>query len=220
MIELRDLVRDLVGRLPLDLCVPYSRGHREDAFKTFRDSLRGWSGTISVASHGEGRWNRSRALNRAIEQIKMPKRNVMVTDADTLSSPMLLTSICVLCSTGHDMLLGEVFGSPSGLWRGRAGMGGCCVFPRYLWEAIGGFDEEYEVWGQEDNDFVFRAEKFSGRRFEWIEDLIPWVLPPIHLDHPAPDYGVDDIGALMANRNRLAMTKDGTLPIVRPRAKP
>ena len=43
-------------------------------------------------------------------------------------------------------------------------VGFCLVFPRYLWEEIGGFDEGYEIYG-EDSDFCMEIRE---RGYKWL----------------------------------------------------
>ena len=40
--------------------------------------------------------------------------------------------------------------------------GFCMVFPKRIWEEVGGFDEEYKIYG-EDSDFFYRVKKAGYR---------------------------------------------------------
>lgn len=42
-------------------------------------------------------------------------------------------------------------------------VGFCLVFPKYIWEEVGGFDEEYEIYG-EDSDFCMEVRELG---YEW-----------------------------------------------------
>lgn len=71
---------------------------------------------------------------------------------------------------------------------GDGGTGNCAVFSRATWEAVGGFDERFGVWGGDDGAFAFATGLLVGKRRRLAGEV--W-----HLWHPRhPDSVVGSSG--------------------------
>lgn len=133
-------------------------------------------------------WSRSKALNYGIRQMAKGER-IITTDSDIIFGPETIEVVIdeinnseetenvfalVQCSDlNEDMKFDSLIDLPWDLMdqnsepRPRFGMGGCACFPRAFLEEIRGYDERLSVWGGEDNDLVYRAERF-GLDVKWI----------------------------------------------------
>ncbi len=202
-------------------CIGYTAGLRD---RQLACCLRSIPVDAITMDHGGGVWNRSRALNNGIRQAKTPY--VATTDCDILFSTRFWRAVEVALVKDHYLLLSEAWGIVSkGLYprpRGREGQGGFCLFPKSVWEDLGGYDEQYQFWGAEDNDWVFRVEAYTQKKFSWLEDLpssSPLEPRIYHQWHPKVTWDPlsDEERMYEQNRIRLAMTRDGKLPLVRNR---
>lgn len=87
-------------------------------------------------------------------------------------------------------------------------LGWCICIPRYVWDDIGGFDEDYPRATFEDIDYSYRA-RLAGYRVEQV-----WDLPFIHFD--AGTRRDPQIGALHIWAGAMFERKHGVpLPLTR-----
>jgi len=133
-------------------------------------------------------WSRSKALNYGIRQMAKGER-IITTDSDIIFGPETIEVVIdeinnsnepdnvfalVQClDLNENITFDSLVDLPWDLMdqnsepRPRFGMGGCACFPRSFVEEIRGYDERLSVWGGEDNDLVYRAERF-GLDVKWI----------------------------------------------------
>jgi hypothetical protein len=179
-------------------------------------------------------WSRSVALNKAVHLARTPY--VCLTDADMIfpshwieiaqrhASP---SRICLTPSrdltdeTLKTFLLVESldeWGTPAMRDHMLArqsephpdvGQGAAMLVPRHWLLSVGGFDEQYQVWGCEDNDLVHRAE-WDGLDVVWMRDT--FVAHQWHRrDWPTPAQ----LAIVAANRAYFAARVQARGPIVR-----
>ena len=77
---------------------------------------------------------------------------------------------------------------------------------RRLWDAVGGFDEEFVGYGGEDWDFAWRA-WLSGADFAYQPDAVAW--------HDGPDAGGRRSDPMVKNTESLRLAQTIALPSVR-----
>lgn len=125
-------------------------------------------------------WNRSAALNTGARLTD--REFLFLTDVDIVYPPwfvervrehmakdVFFASECFRCPKGFDSWVELRRGSLSHAWLSLKGKGlACCA--RSGLEAVGGLDERYGYWGQQDKDFVERLAR-SGTRDLAIPDL-------------------------------------------------
>ncbi len=185
------------------ILVPYrADGGRRDALWAF---TRGWLHTrhpdyqIYVGASPEGLFNRSAAINRAAGAAG-DWDVAVVCDSDTVvpaaqleeavavaAESGLLTSalnrVVELSRESTDRLLAGADNDIRHLKRDRTRtkddmtQSSVLAVPRPLWDAIGGFDEEFCGWGCEDNAFWLAATVFGGGEPRRVDG------PAFHLWH-------------------------------------
>lgn len=150
-----------------------------------------------VVGDPPGVFNRAAARNAGVRA--STSRVVAVVDADNLLAPDMLHSAALKAErTGRLVKPFTTFGyldQPStdayyehgGLhgatWEGdgpQTGFaGGSYVIRRDIWDDLGGFDEQFQGWGAEDDAFTITAEKALG-------PVLTTAGPCYHLWHPSP----------------------------------
>lgn len=171
--------------------VPYrsDNGHRdriwlEQVQPFWKTMFPEW--TISVGIHEEGPFNRSKAINTAVNQIK--KHDVyIIVDNDSLPDPIAVEQAVVTCqvtqypTVAHTQRLMLKQGITFEILGGRKTVGdvkqsdiqdtyyesvSCClVITRDMWESTGGFDERFVGWGFEDSAFAIALSIVTGGKY-------------------------------------------------------
>jgi len=170
------------------ILVPYrSDGGRRDELWRF---TRAWlerhhpDCSIHVGESPEGLFNRSAAINSAAREAG-DWDVAVVCDSDTVVPPAqfeaavktanatglltsALTEVVELSRNSTDQLLAGAELDIRRLKKNRTRtkddmtQSSVIAVPRVLWDAIGGFDEEFRGWGCEDNAFWLAAKVFGG----------------------------------------------------------
>jgi len=168
-----------------------------------------------------GCWNINRARNIGIRKARTPY--VMTTDVDCVFAPDFVKTVLEIASP-EKILHCRVSDLPKS-YRGRIDdfaemkhvstlrppycYGGCQVVAKTWAVKVHGFDEEYILWGADDEDFYERAIQ-DGLKNVWIEDKTSFY----HQWH-SQDNREENPEQLSVNRMRLRMTKKGRLPVIR-----
>ncbi|MCW2511970.1 MAG: hypothetical protein JWR11_1012 [Mycobacterium sp.] len=181
-------VNERFGHLRTVILVPYrpDGGRRDELWKFTRAWLQRHHPTyeIYVGASPEGLFNRSAAINRAAkeagdwdvavvcdsdtvvpaaqfeEAVKVADRTGLLTSA--------LTKVVELSRESTDQALANPEIDVRHLKKDRTRtkddmtQSSVIAVPRRLWDAIGGFDEEFCGWGCEDNAFWLAATVFGG----------------------------------------------------------
>ncbi|RKX71752.1 hypothetical protein DRP43_02210, partial [candidate division TA06 bacterium] len=162
-------------------------------------------------------WNRARALNLGIRSTNPKSPYIIACDVDFILHKDWLKKVLSLAGE-KKVILTQVWNLPEmnipdnydirenfdellkiSTLRPKSGMGFAC-FPRKWIFKIRGYDEQYKVWGSEDNDLVKRAE-LSGMEIVWLEkDDLPLKLA-LHQWHPV--RGESNEKWFRLNRKRL-----------------
>lgn len=94
------------------------------------------------------------------------------------------------------------------------GQGAAMIVPVRWFRSVGGFDEEYAVWGAEDNDLVLRA-RWAGVPVDWLEpEMEAWV---VHQYHNRTWPTEEQFKQVKRNREYLAQRELEQGPIIRNR---
>lgn len=194
--------------------------------------------SVTVIEYPRSEWSRAVALNRGTRGLRPEVEYLVFTDADMIFPPSWAASVeehIRLIWNGHlpGILLTPSRDLPKG-WETRKGVnwlnepglyhtsvqhppvgqGAAMVVPRHWFEIVGGFDEQYRVWGCEDTDLVLRAE-WSGLPVLWLEKTFvahQWHPREHSLDGPVWE-------AVRANRAYLVARVAEKGPIVRNRVR-
>lgn len=162
--------------MDLRLIVPWRSdgGWRERLWDHCRPTWDGWP--LRLAPSPEGPFNRAAAINDAAAG---DWDAVVVADADILIEPEQVRSAVLLADLGRlvlayteyralteratRQLLEGVQPDPRDIARRRlVHESSCVVIPRSVWDAVGGFDERFVGWGQEDVAFVQACRVLTG----------------------------------------------------------
>lgn len=166
---------------------------------------------IVEGSHEEGPFCRSVALNRAAAAAG-EWTVALIVDADTIPDPNLVTQALRRAVETGQMVLpyddrreltpaeteAVLHGATPTPTMGRdfgPAVSGAVVVSRRLWDAVGGFSEEFVGWGAEDNDFADACERTGGKLIR-----IPGAL--WHLHHARAADATEGSPILQANRRR------------------
>jgi len=171
---------------------------------------------ISEGHHhaAEGLFNRSAAVNRAAHGV--PWDVAVIIDADVICDASQVREAVARADATGCMVLpyatrkdlnhtgtAHVMRGYSGSWerwvarRYRNMVSSVVVVPRPLWDAIGGFDEQFIGWGFEDEAFAVACETFGGP-IERIDGEL-W-----HLHHATATEGKRGSPTHIRNRARAA----------------
>ncbi len=166
--------------------------------------------------HDSGLFNRSAAVNAAAATAG-DWDVALVIDADVICHPpAVLEAVRLAADTGRMVVPFEVrhnldrrgtervMAGERGSWRRWVARSftdqhsSVIAVPRRLWDAIGGFDEGFAGWGQEDTAFAIAAETFSGERLLHLPGEV-W-----HLWHAHAPEGRRGTPSAVRNRARVA----------------
>lgn len=134
-------------------------------------------------------WNKSRALNIAIQHTSPTAEFILSTDIDLLFAPNFVETVLrVLTGYGPCLVLCQFRDLPAGAlrpetdlraefgrlcrmatWHDRSGTGGCQAAPRAWFFRVRGYDERLRLWGGMDEDLLRRARR-DGLEPVWIQD--------------------------------------------------
>lgn len=181
-----------------------------------------------LASEGEA-FNISAARNRAAAAADVGVRPwdiAIFADSDTFCAPQqLLTAVEHSARTGEHTIaftrfryLSEagselVMAGPDGPWRRHVeftymgGLSSLVVVPRFLFDAVGGWDERFVGWGEEDAAFAIACHSLKWpNRLTGLTELrqIRSAVPRVdgdcwHLWHPLSTTNDPDLPGYMAN---------------------
>ena len=163
-------------------------------------------------------WNRSRALNHGIQQSR--GRYIFCTDADMIFAPNFVATLVKAQQESKQRAIAvchcrdlpeEVPEQPwtlqdfGGLlakapYRDKLGTGACQMAVREFFESVRGYDERYVFWGMEDNDMLFRAQRW-GLEVTWVHEQTSM----LHQWHPS-DRGKRPVRKFL-NDARFHLTK-------------
>ena len=172
-------------------------------------------------------WCKPRALNHGLRLCPGTLPFCMTLDADMILAPNMLDLVArtletaappgaiALCRS-RDLPRGTALAEEArplraqlpallrcGRLRGRQGCGGIQAAPRAFFDAVGGYDEGFTLWGEEDREMLDRASAF-GLRPVWLEDqsfiLHQWHPHALHTEDPRARANAE--AALKANRAR------------------
>ena len=145
-------------------------------------------------------WNISRARNIGI--CNASTEYVLTTDIDCIFAPSFIKVVLEHLMDSPTMVCCRVWELPED-YTGRLndfdrmkavstlrptyGYGTCQAFPKDWAHTVGGFDEEYVMWGAEDKDFYVRAEQ-DGLKTDWIENEADY----FHQWHPQENRHEDN----------------------------
>lgn len=167
---------------------------------------------------GDGLFSRSLAVNRAAQAAtsELPEWDVaLIIDSDVFCHPpRVREALERALETGDRLVLpfdrrhnlgpsgsSAIMAGDRGSWRryiARTYTDMCSsavAVPRRLWDAVGGFDEQFRGWGFEDNAFAAACETY-GAPLERIPGEL-W-----HLWHPTAPEGRKGTPSYTANRRR------------------
>jgi hypothetical protein len=137
---------------------------------------------------GPGPFNRAKAINTAAEAAGAWDV-ALVIDADVLCNPQAIREGVQRAADGGYLVVThnarimltrvgteKVLAGYRGPWKEKGMVEktwpdsvSCSVaIPRTLWDAVGGFDENFEGWGFEDTAFTLAAEHVSGRLLGFV----------------------------------------------------
>lgn len=198
---------------------------RRDGFAD-RDALWAWCRTwwarelpgipIVEGHHETGLFNRSAAVNTAAATAGAWEV-ALVIDADVICDPASVRSAVGLGhETGRLVVPFEVrhnldrrgservMAGERGSWKRWIARSftdqhsSVIAVPRRLWDAVGGFDEGFAGWGQEDTAFAIACETFAGDKLLHLPGEV-W-----HLWHAAAPEGKRGSPSAVLNRARIA----------------
>lgn len=172
--------------------------------------------TIYEGHHDVGLFNRSAAINRAAKAAGDWQVAVIIDSDVVLDCPERLGEAIEIAR--RENVLTMPFSvrrdlSPDGTRRLLAGrtnwpqmvhvsypnmLSACVVVSRVLWDAVGGFDEQFKGWGYEDNAFAAACETFGGPLVRLPGDLY-------HLYHETSQTGRPGSIQGEANRGRAEL---------------
>lgn len=193
----------------------------------YRDMVWGWTRAWWEAHHPdwpvfeghhrpeEGLFNRSAAINRAARAAGDWDAAVII-DADTICDPQRVRGALGDATITGRMALPfdvrkdldrdgtkKVMAGYAASWERfvhrvyRDMVSSVVIVPRALWDAVGGFDENFVGWGFEDNAFAVACETFGGPLIRVPGEL--W-----HLWHPTAPEGKRGTPTNTRNRARAA----------------
>lgn len=182
-----------------------------------------------IGGHYDGPWNRSVALNDAA-RLAGDWDVALISDADSFCSreqvvnainttvrtglyTLAFERFCYLKPAGSTKIMEGFNGSWEPLieWTLREGCSSMLTVPRSAWDAVGGFDEGFVGWGEEDVAFSIACQTMAPRRYtgaqgQTVEQLrrgfhrIPgdcW-----HLWHPISETNNPNLPGYKANLAR------------------
>jgi hypothetical protein len=175
---------------------------------------------IIEGHHDVGLFNRSAAVNLASrmadEALGAPWEVALIVDADVIGHPPNITeAIQRAYDTGQMVVAFETrynlnrYGTQrimegyKGSWRPyilrsyKDQHSSIIAVPRRLYDAIGGFDEGFAGWGQEDTAFAIAAETFAGPLIHIPGEV--W-----HLYHAGAPEGKRGTPSAISNQTRVA----------------
>jgi hypothetical protein len=190
----------------------------------------GWPDRLTVVHTPDNRldsvgWCTSKARNAGA--MRCPREYLLFTDGDCMFPNTALAFVQERMNAGafvrfavanslcepsqlHEILL-ELANPKSVPVCG--GSHGAVAVSRLVWEACGGYDEEFRGWGGDDQEFFERAIRHSHRVTEDSEAAGIWVL---HLKHPAWTKANHDVPGKKRNNDRYWVstnTKLKTIPV-------
>lgn len=208
--------------LRVAILVPRREGFSDrDALWAF--CRRWWQATfpdlrIFEGHHDHGLFNRSAAINAAA-RLAGDWDVALIIDADVLAHPPnVRQAIALAHETGKLVVAFDVrhnlnragskriMAGESGSWRRyierdyRDQHSACIAVSRRLFDEIGGFDESFRGWGQEDTAFAIACETFAGPRINLPGEV--W-----HLWHATQPEGRRGTPSANANRARIERYK-------------
>lgn len=87
----------------------------------------------------------------------------------------------------------------------------CVIFPRKLWEEIGGFDQEFKLYG-EDTEFFYRLHEKTGKLLVWYKGVYVHHYKARSMAKAVQD-GELDINAVRARATELCQRKMPNLQV-------
>ena len=168
-----------------------------------------------VRTETDAMWNRSRALNLALQEARGDY--VVCTDVDILFAPNFLSTVCETLSRENTFvvcrcrdLLPETEEIPfvpeaydalhaRSKFRHLLGTGACQAVRKEWFFDVRGYDEKYVYWGYEDRDMFRRATR-GGLEVVWIHERTSM----LHQWHPKMDK--DRVRLKYMNRFRYFLT--------------
>jgi len=123
--------------------------------------------SVKVVRHvDDGRFNLAVCRNRGLQETVAPW--VCFVDADVVLVPDFVDRIAPLLVPGSFLVFEE--------WHEKRGLTGSCVVPRNGLDLIGGYDEAYQGWGEEDLDLYMRLELRGLQKRPLSHDLAEYVI--------------------------------------------
>ena len=160
-------------------------------------------------------WNRSRAINLAVQRAS--GAYVLATDVDMLFAPNFLETVMMELVRGDTFVVCRCLDLPKhtadaawrpvdyemlraeSIYRKLPGTGACQAARREWLRSVRGYDEKYVYWGYEDRD-MFRRAGCAGLRIVWIHEKTSM----LHQWHPKMDN--DRMWLRQKNRLRYFLT--------------